>query len=204
MLAAERERQNVLKNKKGCINLKIIAVDDFDRTADVSITNAFMKFINDYQHTLFNGEKRWLNLQAVATSNSTCAGPKRGYSAAKGIDIAIGNRFCTYAVERSNLYEILTHQFENESHGYIQKLCALAEEIMHETDEGSFEAIGEISLRQIRRCVELVVLGVDTPKAAAARLLAGIPRDDDERIKADALIAKYFDPASLRRTAGIF
>ncbi len=204
MLAAEKERLNVLKNKKGRIDIKIIAVDDFDRTADVSITNAFMKFINDFQHTLFNGEKRWMNIQAVATSNSTCAGPQRGYSAAKGIDIAIGNRFCTYAIERSNLYEILTHQFEKECHGYIQKLCALADEIMHEIDEGAFAAIGEISLRQIRKCVELVVYGIDTPKDAASRLLAGVPKDDDERIKADSLIAKYFDPASLRKSAGIF
>ena len=163
-----------------------------------------MKFINDFQHNLFNGERRWLNLQAVATSNSTCAGPQRGYSATKGIDIAIGNRFCTYAVERSNLYEILTHQFDKDLHGYIQKLCSLADEVMHEIDEGSFAAIGEISLRQIRRCVVLVAYGIDTPKGASARLLAGIPRDDDERVKADSLIAKYFDPASQRRSSGIF
>lgn len=201
MLDAEKERKNVLKKKNGRIELKIIAVDDFDRTADVSITNAFMKFINDYKHNLYSGEVRHLNLQSIATSNSTCAGPQRGYHATKGIDVAIGNRFCTYSVERSNLHEILSQQFPQEFHGYIQKLCAMAEEIMLETDEGSFSAIGEISLRQIRKCVEMVVYGIDTPKAAATRLLAGVPRDDNERVKADALIAKYFDPASMRRAS---
>lgn len=193
----ERERE-VLEKGKGRLKRFVMLVDDFDRTQHISITNSFMKEIEQTRHYLSHFDAvRYMNLQCVASSNRACGHSSGLYRASQGIDLAIYNRFQVYAVMDSEWELILKEEFP-EQEGFVDKLATMATEVKREMAEGAFEALGEINLRNLRPVVEEYMLSGLPEIEAARKLFYPIPRDDEQRPKAEHLLNKYFGPGFKR------
>lgn len=186
-------RNRVLDSGKGKIRLCLLRVDDFDRVHGKEIPNAFMKFIDNYRHQLWNGAVRYLNLQCVATSNSSVgAGVLGRYLGSIGIDVAIYNRFFPYRVASANMEQILKQESPQAVHSFIDKLTGLVYDIHQQQWEGAFRPLGEISMRQLRPIVRQYALGLHDEITAAAKLFAALDRKDEEHEKAEMILNRYF------------
>ena len=202
-LEAEEKNNQVLISGKGTVRRYVLFIDDFDRVQHRSIPNAFMKFIEDARHEFsWHQERRFMNLQAVASSNSTAGSVSNKYLGSQGLDLAIHNRFQAYYVPDSSYLEILKSEFpELKHHGFIDKLCWMALDLKQEMTQGSFQDLGEITLRQLRPIVEQHILAGTPAFQAAGKLLSGIGVGNGQRDKADHVLNKYFGDIKRRAFA---
>ncbi len=203
-MAEKKRNETALRNGLGKIIIRVLHVDDFDRTQHPSIQNSFMKFIENQRHTFHWNPKdpeRYLNLQCVASSNSICGTSQGKYIAAKGVDLAVYNRFFVYHVEEQMYAEILKNEFAPQYHGFIEKLVNLSMNIKKEITEGSLTGVGEISLRQIRPIVEQHIHAGVPEIQAARKLLSAVSKISEENIRVEFLINSTFGKVQLRRFA---
>lgn len=191
-LEQEAACQKVLASGEGKLNRYTLVVDDFDRTQNKTITNSFMKFIENRRHRLWNGEVRFLNLQCIASSNSTCGRSSARYIGSQGIDLAIYNRFRVYHIEEpGDTARILQAEFPSQS-DFINRLVDLSTRIRAQMAEGAFDSLGVISLRQLRPIVEDHAHFGVPPLDAAAVLFSPLAPTSEERVKAEMILNQCF------------
>ncbi len=186
-----------LRKGSGKIRLFIIRADDFTRTQHRSIQNSILRYVESVRHyfswRLPSDRVRFLNLQCVGTTNASLdRSQSSGFVGDMGLDRAIANRFFFYHVPQENWEDILKAENKKDCHKFIEKLAALGKRLSEEIADGGFPAIGEISLRQLRRIVQQFVTGGMSEMDGAGKLVTAVPRSGDDGVRADLLIQEYF------------
>lgn len=198
-LEREQKAREALRRGEGKIVRSILMIDDFDRTQNKSITNSFMKFIENRCHRLWNGETRYLNLQCIGSSNSTCGRSAARYIGSQGIDLAIYNRFRVYHIEEAgDVARVLKAEFPG-CEEFIDRLVEMAACARAQMAEGSFDSLGVVSLRQLRPIVEDHALFGVPEMEAAGMLFSPISANSDERVKTDLILNQHFGKTPLNR-----
>lgn len=192
---SEAERLHVLNTGQGTLRIYVVWVDDFDRVQDSHMLNSFIRQIEDHHHVLVNQEVRWLNLQCVASSNSSIGRASRGYLGSQGLDMAVANRFLIFFVHMKDCKEILKAEYQG-SNDFIDKLCNIATDITKKMAQGSYSSLGELGLRRLRPCVEAHIW-TGMPEEESANLLFTGLSDEHELAESRILMSKYFN---LRKT----
>jgi len=202
-----RANTRALQNKKGQIIIKVLKTDDFTRTQHRSIQNSILKYIESSRHYFpwrdIDDRVRFMNLQCVASTNASIDRSKNsGYLGDMGIDMAMASRFFFYHIADDNWSEILKAENDEIFHDFIDKLTRFAMRIKNEVSEGSFQAVGEISLRQLRRILHQHIIGGLSEIDGIKKLLSAIPRDSDEYLKGELIVQEHLGlgPSSRRIT----
>jgi len=197
---AEEERQAVLQTSTGRLVLHLVWLDDFDRVSEPGLLNAALRQIEDHRHELSNGEVRWLNLQALGTSNSGVGKPGRQCLGATGLDRAMADRFILFTSPTFNPEPVLNHEFPGYE-PFIHRLTQLTTDVEKRLLEGEFASLGEVGMRSLRPAVKGHVLA-GMNEVEAAQLLFGGLTDEQEALRAQDLVARYFGRHAAR--AGLF
>lgn len=195
LVAQMEKHREVLKTGRGKITIYGVYIDDFDRIPHPSLQNALMKSIEDHFHVYpWNGKGRefYLNLQCVATSNSTYGDSSGRYIAAAGIDEALRNRFFSYHIGDDGTLNVLRSEFDPNYHSFIMKLVSLVSDTRKAVSEGSLSSLGEVSLRQLRGIVEQVAFAGLPEEQGARKLFSGLNNKSDESEAAEELMNRYF------------
>lgn len=192
-----KSNQQALRDGKGCVRLFIIRTDDFTRTQNRTLQNSILKYIESTRHVFSWRDKsdrvRFLNLQCVGTTNASLdRSQSADYIGDLGLDRAVSSRFFVYHVPNENWETVLKSEFEQQYHPFIQKLTGLGEQLLSEAAEGGLPALGEISLRQLRRIVEQFATGGMTEFEAARKLVSAVPPSSEDGGRAELVVQKHF------------